>query len=358
MCKVLGGVSDLEFVSEGADPDCSLTDNGALVSWIQKDSKTELWTIHLSTFESDLRSLSTILLLGDIANLTTRPYITQFQGEPCLIYLNMNRGQQTEIHTYFIRSHRSFTEKLAIESPNDMIVKCSEDLVMAAIDSSNDFTLLRLDGENWKQISKIPKNSMGTGRFDFAVRKDISMFVIEKESQSEQGVDSLVVDLSNGTFEPKSTICDYGRFPSVTAAPDCRWLISWVGSPAHHLDTQERNQSLDDSRSYIDVLNEIRAESEAKGTNSKTSFEERSEMERIWDVNYVPPWAPLWLGVISDTGQCDDTYGPLGGGVDENFDTHLSFHSNRGILMWLSRDRHAKEGEAGCSLKAREIVFS
>jgi hypothetical protein len=106
---MLGVISNHEQISEGADPDCFVTKEGGHVSWIVKDPKTELWTINLSTFDKDIRLSLTRSPASKVANLVTRPYLGQFEGKPCLIYLNTDRAGQTEIHTYFIESHLPHT---------------------------------------------------------------------------------------------------------------------------------------------------------------------------------------------------------------------------------------------------------
>jgi hypothetical protein len=355
ICKMLGGPSDYDQISEGADPDCLRIENRSYLSWIVKDAKTGLWTINLSTFENEMHLSSTASVASNVANLATRPYLSQFEDEPCLIYLNANPDGETEIHTNFISSHQSFDERLAVESPTDMIVKFSSNHLVAAIETRNELSLLRFNGGNWELINKIPNNG---GRFDFAVREDTAMFVMEMDSGGRERIDTLVVNLSNGFFDHKSSICEYGRFPSIAAVPDGRWLISWVGSPAIPLDLQESNQVPYDGKAHIDVLNEIRSGAETTKTDAEKGPRSKSEMEEIWNVNHVPPWAPLWLGIMTDSGQCADTYGPLGGGTDENFGTQISFHGKRGILIWRSRNSHAAESEEGCFLKAREIVFA
>jgi hypothetical protein len=353
---MLGAVSNHERISEGADPDCLPTENGGHVSWIVRDPKTELWTINLSSFDSDMRLSATSSTATDVANLVTRPYLAQFEGEPCLIYLNTDRRGRTAINTYFIESHLALEEKLITVSPNDMVVKWSARYLVATIETKEELCVLSFDGRNWKVVANIPKEgSIWPYRFDFALGDNTAMFVMEFEQR--QRIGTLVLDLSNGTFDRKWAICDYGKFPSI-ATTNGRWLISWVGEPALPLDLQGKGVSPDNSRAYLDALNKIRLEAEAAENKAGKDRKRRSEMEKIWGVSYVPPWAPLWLGILGDSGECTKTYGPLGGGTDENFGTQISMHGDRGILMWRSRDNHATEDEEGCFLKAREITLS
>jgi hypothetical protein len=356
MCKIFGVASEHKQISEGADPDCLPTKDGGHVSWIVKDPTTELWGINLSRFDNDLRLSSITSPASNVVNIVTRPYFALFDGRPCLIYLNTDRVGQTEIHTYFIESQINLDERLIIASPNDMVIKWSASHLIAAIETKNELHVLSFNGRNWKVIANIPKEgSVWPYRFDFAVSEDTAMFVMEFDER--QRVGTVAVDLLNGTFDRKWGICEYGKFPSIATA-NGRWLISWVGAPALPLDLQGKEYSADNSAAYIDVLNEIRSEGEATANDSGQDRNRRSEMEEIWDVSYVPPWAPLWLGMLGNSGECVETYGPLGAGTDENFATQMSFQGKQGILMWRSRESHATEDEDGCLLKAREIVFS
>lgn len=350
LSKILEAVLSRTQISEGADPDCLLTETGGYISWIIKNPDTELWTINLSAFDNDMRFSSRSSPAHDVANLVTRPYLAQFEGELYVIYLTSDREGHTEIHTYFLRSGRTLHDKLRMRSPNDMIVKSSRDHLVAAVEDKDELVLLMFDGKTWETVANIPKEgSVWPFRFDFALSDTTAMLVMEFEEHQRLGTQA--VNLSTGKFASKWAISEYGKFPSI-ASTHLGWLIGWVGAPSLPLDLQGKDYNSDNSLAYIGALQEVRSEAE-----SEDKADLKSEMEKIWGVSYVSPWAPLWLGVLDDSGKCTKAYGPLGGDLDENFGTQLSFHGDRGILIWRSSERHALE-EDYCVLKARELGYS
>jgi hypothetical protein len=352
ICKFLGAPCNSQRVSEGADPDCSAFDEGGYVSWITKDAETGLWTIYLSTFDRELVIGPAITSIASVANLVTRPYLAQFKDEPCLIYLNTDDTSHAEIHAYFIRSRRIVNHLLEIESPNDMIVKSSANDLAIAVEGKDGLFLCKFNGRTWDSVAEIPKEgSRWPFRFDFALKDNIAMFVMEFEEH--QRIGSLAVNLSNGKFDWKWSITDYGKFPSIAATP-AGWLISWVGAPALQLELQGKDYDPDHNLAYVDALNEIQLEVDSNPTDK--DLDRRTDMEKIFGISYVPPWAPLWLGELDDSGRCINKSGPLGGNSDENFGTQLSFHGDCGILIWRSYDEHAREED--CVLKAREIKYA
>ena len=337
-------------VAEGADPNCLPTRTGGYISWIRKNFETNVWSINLSTFKKNLQIGSSIQVATEVPRIFSGSYLVQLEdGATGLVYLNISNNGRCVLHTYFLNSHEAVDQILPIQSPEDFIVKSSQNIVIAAFETKENIELFRLEGRTWKRLTAFGKGKHSYPfRFDLVLTNELIVFVMERNSNLE----TRVFNFTHGGWTDNWEFCRYGNFPSIASFGE-NSLVAWVGSEALPIDLQGEGKEPAKQNFMI----ESRLAMQQQLQFSDKDLKNISEMEKIWGTPYLDPWATLWIGVLNDRGQCIKTYGPLGEGLDRNFMPRLSSANGRAALLWRSTDRHSLEEKESCLIKARLISW-
>ncbi len=342
---------EIQYVGEGADPDCLITESEIYVSWVKKDFSTGLWTVNISIFDKELNSVSTRSLVAGVRNIFGKPHLVKIENEIVLIYFNDPIKNHIKIHTYYLHTDKATVQKVSINSPQDTMVRYSDRCVVAVIEGKDLTSVLTFNEDRWNPLSSFTKESDYPYRFDLALDDTSAMFVV---TFGHDRIATLALNLSDGSVGEKWAICDYGKFASIASA-DGHWIVSWVGAPAMPLPDQGKEYSDRNMVPFALAVTEIREEvAEIEKIEGVTR--NRSEMEELWGVTSVGPWAPLWLGILNREGKCIQTYGLLGVRGDENWGTQLSTGGGRGALLWRSYERF-EESPQDCFLNSREFFY-
>lgn len=343
-----GDVTTVPVVA-GADPDCFATPEGPIVSWIRRAPDTKHHTLGVSRFDSHLSILAEEVVADKVQALATRPCLSQWRGEPCLVFLSAKTAHQCTLHTRLLASGRTISCDLPFGCRYELEVGgCGSELYAALLSRRGNVEVLAFAGDDWKLLSSI-KCRTNPERFGFAAQGDAALVAVDSVSGGHFEV--TFINTKTGGVDEPWTISAYGKFPTVVSHRG-GWLMCWTGHEALPLDLQGRHSS-PESRSVVE------ASSGALNLASHRKLEQSRILEwmdlgKDHPIDTGPDWAlawsTLWLGCLDITGKCLSTHGPLGLGTRENYWPKLGVGDQSGLLTWLSGS-----GEEDACILAREL---